>query len=105
MRICFVLSIILSIWFQLMASFLESLYMRDHGGECCTFLRTVSLILRTVVVRIVSMLLQSVSIRSGSVAVVSSLSSAYSCGFLSREERNIFRDFFSLTVSCILKAL
>ena len=105
MVICFVLSIFLSIWFQVMASFLESLYMSDQGGECCTFLRTVSLISRTVVVRIVLMLLQSVSIHSGSVAVVSSSSSACSCGLMSKEERIFFLNFFTLTVPCILKAL
>ena len=69
MVIRLVLSIFLSIWFQVMASFLESLYMSDQGGECCTFLRTVSLISRTVVVRISSMALQSVSILSGLGAV------------------------------------
>ena len=105
MLIYFVLSIFLSIWFQVMASFLESLYMSDQGGECCTFLRTVSLISRTVVVRIVLMLLQSVSIHSGSVAVVSSSSSACSCGLMSKEERIFFLNFFTLTVPCILKAL
>ena len=52
----------------MIASFLAFLYMRDQGGKCCTFLRTVSLISRTVVVRVVSMLLQSISIRSGLVA-------------------------------------
>lgn len=88
----------------MIASFLAFLYMRDQGGECCTFRRTVSLITGTVVVRIVSMLLQSISIRSGSLVVVSSLLSACSWGLLSREERTFFLDFFTLVVSCVLKA-
>jgi hypothetical protein len=100
--ICFFFSIFLSIWFQVMASFLESLYMSDQSGECCTFLRNVSLISRTVVVRIASMLLQrSVSILSGLVAVVSSSSSACSCGSLSKEERTFFLNFFTLTVAVV----
>jgi hypothetical protein len=89
-----VFSIFLSIWFQMMASSLESLYVNDQGGECCTFLWTISLISRTVVVRIFSMLLQSVSILSRLVAMVSSSSSACSCGLMSREERTLILSVF-----------